>query len=1090
MNKFFYILVFCLIINLGFSQNNYNIPNYKDSLFAGVEMYNNGKYHEALKVYGSIPENDTNYITAVSEQLLIYYVLEEYSKGVEIAENAIKNWRHSLSVSFFSNYGVCLDMIGKNSQAVEVYNIALSKFPMNYLLHYNKGISLEMMKHHKEAFEEYKKAVEINPFYSKVHYKLGAYALNEGKISLGILAYNTFLLLDPNSELSNAVLVELNEICSTKLDEKLESKGVDVCEGEDYSEIDLLVTNYVALNKKYKVNSKFKYPAVKQSHLIFQKFSELSESNQFWYRTYVPFFKHIMKEGMFEDYSYYISQSSNSNSHKKIIEKNVVKINSFMKNAFSIFDEINRNFYLDKKYNNVFRGNEGFAVSSLCNLTDDKKNLKGDFADFYPAGNLKSIGKYSDNGLKTGEWKLYNEESKLIERDTYEDNVLIDTLYTYSDFGIISGKYSVKDDKLDGAIKYYNPAGALMKQLYVFDNKIQGKVKEFYTNGSLLAEYNVVDNETDGRYISYYPGGEIFEILNYKIGKKTGVDTVFHNNGNIYFTGKVIDDKYEGALNYYWNNGKIQSEYNYNDGIMSGIQKEYLRDGTLASQSDYDEKGKLNGIKKEFYSDGKVFSEIDYQKSEIIAYRFYDKKGKTIEDQIRKKGRFYYVGYRKNGNIMSKGEYGKKLNQGKWDYYDKYGILESSVNYTDGKVNGEASYYYPNGYRYQKESIKDDKSNGHIFGYSPYKIMLFEGYYKDEIKTGTHKTYYNDGTLLSEAYYIDDKLNGYFKDFCPEGKLYRKSYYEDGVLKSIKTYSSSGSVIDSTALDNDTRHIVLHNESGDVIFDYHLKHNKIEGKYYEYYPGKIIKTKASYLNGKLNGIYEEYHNNGNLKNCYNYSEGNRNGENKDYYYDGNIKFEGNYNMDELDGKYTWYFSNGKKEIEGLKNNGLKIGRHIYYSPDGAVNHYRYFDEDAVKAYGYIENGVEKTVEFNGTGKIKLYFENGNISREFQIENGWYEGDFKEYYSSGKIYEHINFKYDKPEGEHITYFENGNVKIKSIFANGVKFGEELEYFPNGKIHFIRNYINGYLQGSYEEYNEAGDLMHKYLYRYNDIIKTIK
>jgi hypothetical protein len=44
---------------------------------------------------------------------------------------------------------------------------------------------------------------------------------------------------------------------------------------------------------------------------------------------------------------------------------------------------------------------------------------------FYKNGNKRSVEKYTDSGNKSGKWKFYNEEGKLIKRQKYRNGKLI-----------------------------------------------------------------------------------------------------------------------------------------------------------------------------------------------------------------------------------------------------------------------------------------------------------------------------------------------------------------------------------------------------------------------------------------------------------------------------------------------------------------------------------------------------------------------------------------------------------------------------------------------------------------------------------------
>ena len=138
--------------------------------------------------------------------------------------------------------------------------------------------------------------------------------LREGKTTQAALAYHSSIMLNPNSDFAVDVLVVLDQILSAK--EEFSPSGVDLSVGENFDEIDLLINNYAALSKKYKVRNDIKAPLVKQSHMIFSQLEIDNKSKGFWTKTYVPIFKKIMDEEKYKMYNFFKNQlKQRSNLH-------------------------------------------------------------------------------------------------------------------------------------------------------------------------------------------------------------------------------------------------------------------------------------------------------------------------------------------------------------------------------------------------------------------------------------------------------------------------------------------------------------------------------------------------------------------------------------------------------------------------------------------------------------------------------------------------------------------------------------------------------------------------------------------------------
>lgn len=105
--------------------------------------------------------------------------------------------------------------------------------------------------------------------------------------------------------------------------------------------------------------------------------------------------------------------------------------------------------YLDANFKEVPR--ESAVYYRLISSSDNNKNLlidyyltgvkaqesksvfgklEGKFLQYYPTGELKTIGFYED-GLKSGVWKTYDKNGKIIEKGKYLNNVKVGVWKSY-----------------------------------------------------------------------------------------------------------------------------------------------------------------------------------------------------------------------------------------------------------------------------------------------------------------------------------------------------------------------------------------------------------------------------------------------------------------------------------------------------------------------------------------------------------------------------------------------------------------------------------------------------------------------------------
>ncbi|MEI7594899.1 MAG: tetratricopeptide repeat protein, partial [Bacteroidota bacterium] len=859
--RYLFFLLFCMISKMSMSQEKPEIINAKDKIQKGLEFYEAEKYDEALKEFQKIPENDTAFYSAAVEQILTFYRLKRYEEGIAIGKKALALNLY-LSPELYTNMGCCYDNLEKYGEAVKLYDEGIKNFPKTNLLYFNKAYSLSKLERNKEAFECYKKSVELNPFHPGTHYSLGVIAMNEGKTALAMLAFNTYILLDPNAPMANNALACLNEMSSTKYLESTKPKGTDITDGDDYSDIDMLIQNYVALDKKYKVKSKLKLPFVRQAYLLFDKIPENSENAGFWHKTYVPFYKQLLKDNKFDIFANYLLIASANEYHKKLVEKNRTKLIAFVDWIKNSWDDQHRdyNLFFNGKMQkvNVFRANQRYAISSIGTLGEARTSYIG-YAELYHANSkIKGIGKYTSDGKRDGEWLWYNENGLLKSKETYVNGVL--TVYeSFSFIGIIESHVPFLNEKIDGDGITYNDKGAKDKLIGFKVGVREGAYEEYYSNGQVYFKGTNKKGNLDGAGKTYYSSGELKSEVSYLEGEKNSLETNYYRNGKIMQKATYVKGKLQGDYISYFDNGKTSDSLKYSNNKPIGKNITFFKTGVISVMSDFDESGKLNGIRKEFDSDGKIYNELEYKKGEIIGYKYFNKKGDVIKQDKKKSGNFDFEGYYSNGTKRSTGKYGKEEKQGDWKFYDVNGNLESTSSYKDGEAQGELKNYYTNGKTSKIVNYKDDLAEGYYCEYFKNGNVSSHGNYKNDEQEGNWIGFYPDKTLEVENYYIEGLANGTQKYYAANGKIVEAKTYYKGVLLNSIDYDTLGNVIDSTVYTNASGKRISHfYKGGPVKYELNLQYNNYQNEYISYFPNGKTHIKGQYFNGQKNGDWTWY----------------------------------------------------------------------------------------------------------------------------------------------------------------------------------------------------------------------------------------
>ncbi len=210
------------------------------------------------------------------------------------------------------------------------------------------------------------------------------------------------------------------------------------------------------------------------------------------------------------------------------------------------------------------------------------------FKDYYPSGNLKSEGQFS-NKQKTGEWISYYEDGTQESIRNYKNNVLdgyqkID----YSQVLCMEGYY--KDGIKIGTWKSYFKSNKNLKYLKHFDD-----------NGKATGEWK-----------SYYDSGELINVENYSNGTPNGKQIEYFKNGNISKVGEKQNGKENGVWKYYYDNGILRCEREFKNGVDNGKYVQYFKNSKIYKIGTKQNFKKV-GTWKTFDKQGKLVETISYE---------------------------------------------------------------------------------------------------------------------------------------------------------------------------------------------------------------------------------------------------------------------------------------------------------------------------------------------------------------------------------------------------------------------------------------------------------------------------------------------
>lgn len=331
MRQTFTLTLFLLIASDIFGQDD--ILN--ELVSQGIEFHDQGKYDEAISKYKAALEIDKKSTLANYELSYTYFVTKQYDDAIKYSTIAIKKNSNNQHESYVV-LGSCLDLTGKPSKAIKIYEEGLSKFPNSNLLNYNLSLTCYNQKDFEKAEKAAINAIVAKPTHGSSHLLLSAIMQEKGQRVKSILPLYYFLLLEPNSKRSlinyNSLRNQLGQGVEKKDDKNINVNiSFSTSSSSEFGAAEMMVSLLAA--SKHTEENKGKNDMelfVETNRGVFSVLGELKKDNAgFWWDLYVTKFYDSVQSDNYEAYSYFISQSTNNELVNNWITGNSDKMQKF-----------------------------------------------------------------------------------------------------------------------------------------------------------------------------------------------------------------------------------------------------------------------------------------------------------------------------------------------------------------------------------------------------------------------------------------------------------------------------------------------------------------------------------------------------------------------------------------------------------------------------------------------------------------------------------------------------------------------------------------------------------------------------------------
>ena len=112
------------------------------------------------------------------------------------------------------------------------------------------------------------------------------------------------------------------------------------------------------------------------------------------------------------------------------------------------------------------------------------------------------------------------------------------------------------------------------------------------------------------------------------------------------------------------------------------------------------------------------------------------------------------------------------------------------------------------------------------------------------------------------------------------------------------------------------------------------------------------------------------------------------------------------------------------------------------------------------------------IDENFTGQVIKKYKNGQVKSIENFKNGKLNGEFKEFFEDGKLFQIATFKNGDMKNIKV-FYENGKLKFEQNLKN--RKGKYRGYYPNGKLEVEGEVFQGDEIGLWKYYNEEGNLL---------------
>jgi len=348
----FLVVILSVITILGCTKQPVNLPEPKSTyvnkteiheiITEGVKLHDSGDFDHAIQKFKKALSLDPDNETALYEITNTLITSGKYEASKTYIKQGIA-LKGRLLNAFYLLKANSLDIQGKSKEAIKFYKKAEKLNDTDYLIPFNMGITYSRLSDFEKAMSSFERALTLKPTHSSSNLFIAQLFENNNEKVKALLAYVRFCSLETDTPRYNFAVTRIQKILNkgvTKTGENSISINVaDLLNSKNdiYSKMRTYLTMSGALRIGEKDEAKgltnFDLLAKQFKDLLkyFEEISEKEEPNDFFWKTYSPYFLALSKNNFTKPFSVILFNNGEKKNANKWANDHSLEMQSFSK---------------------------------------------------------------------------------------------------------------------------------------------------------------------------------------------------------------------------------------------------------------------------------------------------------------------------------------------------------------------------------------------------------------------------------------------------------------------------------------------------------------------------------------------------------------------------------------------------------------------------------------------------------------------------------------------------------------------------------------------------------------------------------------